>query len=208
MPKHYLYLCPPDVQISAIIVARGGEMARSTQLFSVHGRFQPFHNGHFNYVRAGLELAEHLYIGITKINRNQRGTDGSAAHRSQPESNPFSFFERMSMVERTLQDEGIPRSRFTIIPFPHDEPELVIECFPPGNVCYTTIHTEWNNEKIERLRGIGYDVRVLEEPDRWLTQRASGSSIRAKIRAKDPSWKEFVPRTIARVIDEMYLNRF
>lgn len=39
----------------------------------IHGRFQPFHNGHWQYARAALARCDVLIIGITLIRRSTKG---------------------------------------------------------------------------------------------------------------------------------------
>ena len=31
----------------------------------IHGRFQPFHNGHLDYLRGALARCDELFVGIT-----------------------------------------------------------------------------------------------------------------------------------------------
>ena len=31
----------------------------------IHGRFQPFHNGHLEYLRGAAECCDELFVGIT-----------------------------------------------------------------------------------------------------------------------------------------------
>jgi len=38
---------------------------------SAHGRFQPFHNGHLEYVLAAQKQSDFLWIGITKFDIDQ-----------------------------------------------------------------------------------------------------------------------------------------
>lgn len=63
------------------------------------GRFQPFHNGHLEVVRHGLEIAEKVIIVVGSIN---------AAPNIK---NPWSFEERKEMIEQSLADHlfGTPR---------------------------------------------------------------------------------------------------
>jgi predicted nucleotidyltransferase len=77
---------------------------------------------------------------------------------------------------------------------------VLTEYFPEGNVCFTTIHSEWNHVKIKVLQGLGYEVRVLDDPDRWPTKRGSATTIRKLIKAGDSSWKDLVPIKIAEIL--------
>ena len=74
------------------------------------GRFQPFHLGHLSAVKQALNNVDFLYIGI-----------GSAQY-SHEEYNPFTADERKEIIEKTLEENQIPKNRYKIIPIPdiHD----------------------------------------------------------------------------------------
>ena len=176
------------------------------QFASIHGRFQPFHNGHLNYARAALQKCGFLYVGITQVERNKMKYHEAAPHRSVVESNPLSFFERKLLIEETLRSEGI--HNFSVIPFPIEREDSLTEYYPEGGVCYTTLHSEWNSVKIEILRKLGYDVRVLDNPDQSAAVRAAATEIRKLIRAGDDSWKTLVPPATAAIIEDRLIHRF
>ena len=50
------------------------------------GRFQPFHNGHARLIRAGLDIADTVIVGV------------GSAQESRTKRNPFSFKEREEMI--------------------------------------------------------------------------------------------------------------
>lgn len=57
------------------------------------GRFQPFHNGHYEIVKRGLEIADTLLIII--------GSSGAAPNIK----NPFTFEERKDFILKSLDDK-------------------------------------------------------------------------------------------------------
>ncbi len=69
--------------------------------------------------------------------------------------------------------------------------------------CYTTICEQWNREKIEVLRALGYDVRVLYEREK---KTVSGAAIRRDIAAGGDSWKDSVPHATVRAIGQLDLK--
>jgi cytidyltransferase-like protein len=148
----------------------------------VHGRFQPFHKGHEEYVTAALSRVEHLYVGITQYERGIFDQE-SPKHRLDLAENPFSFWQRLSIIELTLASRNVPRKRFSIVPFPIDNPAVISEFVPTEAVMFTTIYDKWNLEKIRRLRGQGYPVEVL-----WRRRHKQyvGAEVRAALRA-DPA---------------------
>src|SRR5829696_6163688 len=73
----------------------------------------------------------------------------------------YLFSNEKRIVEETLIAEGITREKFSVIPFPLERQDVLVEYFPEGNVCFTTLHSDWNHVKIKMLQELGYDVRVL-----------------------------------------------
>jgi cytidyltransferase-like protein len=53
---------------------------------SAHGRFQPFHNGHLEYVRAAKERCDFLWIGITKYDIDEAALSPLGTERERPEN--------------------------------------------------------------------------------------------------------------------------
>jgi cytidyltransferase-like protein len=168
---------------------------------SVHGRFQPFHNGHLEYVMAALDKCDFLWIGITKFDTTPSGLNPLGRHRERAESNPLTFFERIVIISAALEEMGVKREAFGFIPFPIEEPQK-LEIFLPKHVpIYTTICEEWNREKIQLLTSVGYDVRVLWERPKV----TSGSKIREQLLTDDYTWRQSVPQATARYIEEFGL---
>jgi len=112
------------------------------------------------------------------------------------------------LIEAGLVGEGISKSRFSVIPFPLEKEDSLFEFFPKNGVCFTTIHSEWNNVKVDILRRLGYTVKILEEPDRWKERRESATEIRRLIKANDDAWSSLVPRRVYELITERYLQNF
>jgi len=67
------------------------------------GRFQPFHDGHFQTVQQALEQGKKLIIGIGSSNRS-RSTD-----------NPFTFQERVEMIHKSIPVHQSDRVHFVAI---------------------------------------------------------------------------------------------
>lgn len=170
---------------------------------SVHGRFQPFHNEHLEYVRAAQRLCDYLWIGITKYDITSTDSNPLGRHRERPENNPLTFFERISIISEVLIESGIDRSKFGFVPFPIETPQRLPDFMPISIPCHTTICEQWNREKIEVLRALGYDVRVLYERDQ---KAVSGAAIRRDIAAGGDSWKDSVPQATVRAVEQLDLR--
>jgi len=173
---------------------------------SVHGRFQPFHNGHLDYVLQAAALADHLFVGLTQLFRPLGSED--AQGRDSADANPLTFHERSMVVTAALEENGIPLHRFTIVPFPIENPARLTEFIPVTVPCFTTLVTEWNDEKVHRLREVGYQVRTLQVSALDNNRVTSGTEIRRLLRNKDSQWARYVPSSVAEIIGTYYRDRF
>ena len=173
----------------------------------VHGRFQPFHNGHLDYVRQAFERSHLVQIGLTQIFR-PRNTSGDQDHRNTAESNPLTYFDRVRLITAALNGVEIGASRFSFTPFPIETPDKLTEFVPLNVPCYTTHFNEWNERKIALLKEIGYSVALLRVSKPDSIRVATGSEIRKMIRAKDDRWRGFVPPEVARLIEDELMTNF
>jgi nicotinamide mononucleotide adenylyltransferase len=170
---------------------------------SVHGRFQPFHNDHLEYVMAAKAQCEFLWIGITKYDISPMEASPLGAPREQPDHNPLSYFERVTMITEALVEAKIERSAFSFVPFPIETPNRLPFFMPTSITCFTTIREEWNRKKIQILEACGYEVVVLwERSEKAIT----GSFIRRGIAEGGDEWRKAVPIATARKVDELDLR--
>ena len=65
----------------------------------IHGRFQPFHNGHLEYLRGAAACSDDVFVGITNPDPRRIREESSDPLRHLPESNPFTYAERLLMIE-------------------------------------------------------------------------------------------------------------
>ena len=159
----------------------------------IHGRFQPFHNGHLEYLRGAAARSERVFVGITNPDPRRIREEPSDPLRHLPESNPFTYTERLLMVEEVAADEEIP---VHVIPFPVNEPELWPAYVPPAVTQYLRLFSEWGGTKLERLREAGYEVVILDE---GTDKEISGIEVREAIRTGG-AWESLVPPGVVRVI--------
>lgn len=144
----------------------------------VHGRFQPFHLGHLEYVIAGYKRSKLLYIGLANADPSQIIPDPTAPLRHLPQSNPFKYFERMEMVLGSLHEAKLELSRIRIVPFPINRPELLAYYVPSSTVHFITIYDEWGEQKLRKLLSLHAKVEVLWRRSQKLT---TGGDIRVKL---------------------------
>ncbi len=162
----------------------------------VHGRFQPFHNGHLEYVLRAGRKCKRLIVGVTAPDPTAAREEAENPRRHEPASNPFTYFERLLMIRDSLLAEGLKPHGLTIVPFPIHRPELVGYYVPEGAVHFVRVYSGWEEEKVRRLRDGGAPVEVLD-PGKEKT--VSGAEVRRLIR-EGLSWERLVPRGTAKIV--------
>ncbi|MFO8110079.1 MAG: nicotinamide-nucleotide adenylyltransferase [Thermoplasmata archaeon] len=149
------------------------------------GRFQPFHNGHLTIVKQMQEECDVIAIGV------------GSAQEQRTQNNPLSGGERITMIRRLLESEGI--LNFEIYPIPD------LNCYPawPHYVCaiLPRFHRVYaNSGVVKRLfKNIGVEVVEAEPVNREIWK---GSVIRKKI-AQGDKWKYLVPVSVAEYLEDI-----
>jgi cytidyltransferase-like protein len=165
----------------------------------IHGRFQPFHLGHLEYLRGAAERSHEVFVGITNPDPTRIRPEPSDPLRHLPESNPWSYAERLLMVKAAATDLGLDLARIHVIPFPVNEPDLWPAYVPAEATQYLRLFSDWGGTKLERMRQVGYEVVVLDE---GAEKEISGADVREALRAGG-DWESLVPPGVARVIREL-----
>ena len=165
----------------------------------IHGRFQPFHNGHWEYCRLALDRCQTLIVGITNPDPSQIALEATSDHRHRGDANPYTFFDRQRMIRAALTDAGVALDRVIFIPFPINIPERWHFYVPPDAVQFVRVFSVWEQTKVDRLREAGYQVEVLT-PGADKTFEAT--EIRRRIGAGG-DWRALVPAGVARVLEEI-----
>ncbi|MFL5937125.1 MAG: adenylyltransferase/cytidyltransferase family protein [Gaiellaceae bacterium] len=160
----------------------------------IHGRFQPFHNGHLEYLRGAAAQSDELWVGITNPDPSHVKPEPSDPLRHLPESNPYTYAERLLMVTAAAECVDID---VYVIPFPVNHPELWHAYVPPNVTQYIRQFSDWGSTKIERFRRAGYDVVILDE---GAEKEISGIDVREAMR-DGRDWQSLVPAGVARVIE-------
>ncbi|HEY6836704.1 MAG TPA: adenylyltransferase/cytidyltransferase family protein [Gaiellaceae bacterium] len=165
----------------------------------IHGRFQPFHNGHLEYLRGAAVRSEEVFVGITNPDPERILPEASDPVRHLPESNPFSYVDRLLMIKAAAQDAQLDLERVHVIPFPVNEPELWPAYVPDDVVQFIRLFSDWGGTKLERLRDAGYEVVVLDE---GAEKEVSGADVRAALR-DGGEWERLVPPGVAQVLKRL-----
>lgn len=151
------------------------------------GRFQPFHMGHLKAVKDILEKLDELVIVV-----------GSSQY-SHRMDNPFTAGERVTMIRRALEEEGISPSRYWILPVPDVHVHMtwvaqVVGYTPKFTVVYT-------NDPLSRRLFIeaGYEVKPVPFHKRELY---SATEIRKRM-LNGKNWEELLSSSVVQFIKEI-----
>lgn len=151
------------------------------------GRFQPFHMGHLKAVKDILEKLDELVIVV-----------GSSQY-SHRMDNPFTAGERVTMIRRALEEEGISPSRYWILPVPDVHVHMtwvaqVVGYTPKFTVVYT-------NDPLTRRLFIeaGYEVKPVPFHKRELY---SATEIRKRM-LNGKNWEELLSSSVVQFIKEI-----
>ena len=151
------------------------------------GRFQPLHKGHLGAIKNILEKVDELVIVV-----------GSSQY-SHRLDNPFTTGERLTMIRRAMEEEGIQSSRYWIIPVPDVQLHMlwvsqIVGYSPRFEVVYT-------NEPLTRRLFIEAGFRV--EPVTFIKRKVySATEIRKRV-LNGENWEELVPKSVAHFIKEI-----
>ena len=154
------------------------------------GRFQPFHDGHLEVIKKIIEDVDEVIIIV-----------GSSQYSHTPD-NPFTAGERISMIRKVLEEEGIQLSRIWIIPVPDVHQHAlwvsqIVGYSPKFDVVYA-------NEPLTSRLFIeaGFKVKSVPFIKRevyWATE------IRKRMREGE-NWEELVPSGVVNFIKKIEGN--
>lgn len=163
-----------------------------------HGRFQPFHNGHLHSILLALTRCDHLIIGICTPTLCSESEAAQSGYPCTAQQNPFSHDDRVHMITESLVEAGIPRDRFSCIPFPSDY-KNISPIVPTNAVFYMSQTSPADSAKGDHLRSLGYQVEtIIMIPSS--AARTRGAAIRESLQEGTDTWRESVPEAVIRTI--------
>ena len=155
------------------------------------------------FLDAAKRRCDRLIVGVTNPDIRDMAFHPSDPNRSKEGSNPFTYFQRLEMIESALRSAGWRAEDFSIIPADIADDEAV-QALPgvlpdPGQtVVLATIYDEWGEEKVARMSKLGFSVEILWR--RAMSQRAtSGTEIR-RLMAAGVEWHHLVPAGVAEML--------
>lgn len=165
----------------------------------INGRFQPFHNGHYEYLLAAAQRCDHLIIGITQYDPEATDSD-SPKHRMDQGDNPFTYWDRFRIIKAAVAKSELAARSVDIVPFPIHSPNMIKNFVDPQSTMFTTIYDAWNVRKIRRLKENGFQVCVLW---RRKVKEVEGKHVRAAMRHDFSSFETLVPDGVAPTVKEI-----
>jgi nicotinamide-nucleotide adenylyltransferase len=181
------------------------ELHPNVQTGVIHGRFQVLHNDHLAYLLAGMSLCRHLVVGITNPDPLLTKDESVDPQRSNPLANPLTYFERYLMVRAVLEETGIEASRYSVVPFPINLPELYKFYVPLDAMFFLSIYDDWGKRKREYFTSLGLATHALREVP-TAQKGLSASDIRRRMARNEP-WQELVPPAVARLMQQWAIPR-
>ena len=166
----------------------------------VHGRFQPFHNGHLWLVTQALAQAEHVLIGICTPEICSQEIAEQTGYPCTAEQNPFSYTDRVRMITESLSESGIEPERYTCMPFPSDY-SGVSKSIPHDTIFLLSVANEADTMKADFIRTLGYSVETVQIPN---IRSESGSHIRSLVQTNDKAWHDLIPPAVRVILDEQF----
>jgi nicotinamide-nucleotide adenylyltransferase len=164
----------------------------------VTGRFQPVHAQHLNLFDVARAHCGHVVVAVTNPDSLARRQEATSAHRHTPGANPFTYFERVRVLQAALDEWG-HAGEATIVPFDLTRPELWPEYVPVTARQFVRAYSDWEREKARRLALAGYAVTLLDgDPAR----RLSSSDIRACMWSGG-DWQHLVPAATVPVLSQL-----
>lgn len=169
------------------------------------GRFQPFHKGHLEYLLAAYDKVDNLIVGIVTPGDEPTEYEPQDASRFGDENNPFSYVERVQMIDKALEEIGMLPD---FINYAHFQPKFIDKWYaqvPKDAVYFLTTgqdeaSAEAEEKKAEEMRARGLHVVQLEVP--MQDEQYSAQDIRERIKNENV-WEHLVPRAVADFIKEI-----
>jgi len=151
------------------------------------GRFQPPHKGHIGAIKSILKKVHELVIIV-----------GSSQY-SHRLNNPFTTGERITMIRKALEEEGIEPPRYWIIPVPDVHLHMlwvsqIVGYSPKFEVAYT-------NEPLTRRLFIEAGFKVESVP--FVKRKIYLATEIRKRMLNGENWEDLVPESVAHFIEEI-----
>lgn len=163
----------------------------------IHGRFQPFHNGHLDCLRWVSESCDKVIVGVTNPDIRDQVKSQLAPHRHTENANPFTYYERVEMILRAADQIKITPERLRTVPFFLNSPNTWCSYIPRCCIHYVTILSEWEASKALHIENEGYLVMK-----RHILRNISATDVRMSM-AEGRSINHLVPEGVFDLINNL-----
>lgn len=148
------------------------------------GKFQPFHKGHQKVVERLIENHDELIIVI------------GGADSSYTKTNPFTSGERIEMIKKSIDADF---KDVYVIPIIDIEDNILwpnhVDKYTPEFDCVYS-----NNPLVQKLfTDAGYIVKEIDMVKRDIY---TGTNVRNHMKEDNDKWKNIVPMTVEKLIEE------
>ncbi|MEF9997804.1 MAG: nicotinate-nucleotide adenylyltransferase [Lachnospiraceae bacterium] len=143
----------------------------------IYSRFKIVHLKHLEYILAAKMGCQRLYVGIT-----------------YPDDADSTYIQRYEMIHDALLDIGVRREDFEIIPFPVEQPEMILQYAPREATYLLSIGNEQGEEQKKLLEDLGLTVEVL-----WRREIDELTLMEDEIKEcmrTGREWSHLVPKTV------------
>lgn len=170
-------------------------------LAAVTGRFQPVHAQHLELFALALAAHDHLVVAVTNPDSGARHPASTSAHRHTDAANPFTYYERVRLLDAALAGAGLA-DRTTVVPFDLTRPALWHEYVPRDAVQYVRAYSPWESDKAGRLADGGYAVVVVDGDP---AGKLDATAIREHF--DDGTWRGLVPPDTVPILSTLLERR-
>jgi len=181
-----------------------------------HGRYQPFHKGHYLVIEKMLKTYDKVYIGIANPDRelpsNLELTDKTLIEdinkARAPENNLYSYEERRDMIYASLKEAGYDMSRIIIQKhYGFYDTDNWEQYLPPKEqtTIIMPIKDTHHSAKKDLYEEQGYKVKVIPLFPGYSGKKLD-AAIEKYIETGSEEWKELVPNAVQSYIENKILQ--
>lgn len=162
------------------------------------GRFQPFHKGHLEAIKAALQSYDSIVIGI----QCDESPVSDALSPSHLAHNPFNYWQRLGMIHAALTENQIRQKAYLV-------PLWLSESGQPKEPAFMPRRRVWlvadrgplAAEEIATLTNAGEDVLLVASANKF--GEISGAEVRHQM-ALGLAWQTLVPDSVGDIIRDTY----
>lgn len=165
----------------------------------VTGRFQPVHAQHLALFDIALAECDELIVAVTNPDTSTRHKEATSSHRHTASANPFTYFERVRLLQAALTAHGLT-GRTSIVPFDMTRSEIWPQYVPLTARQYVRAYSDWERQKAQWLDHAGYPVSLITGDPQG---KLAADDIRAAMQQGGADWRRLVPPATLPMLDEL-----